>query len=89
MHKKDLTLKKGRWAECERKILVIILIDTSIDAVAAGSDTDIPDEEGFNEVWLADYTQVEAFGAVDLFAVVHAELEGHFATGDAGQKPYG
>ena len=89
MQKKYLTLKKGRWSECERKILVIVLIDTSIEAVAAGSDTDLPDGESFDEIWLADYTQVEPFGAVDLFAVIHPELKGHYATGDRGQKPYG
>ena len=89
MHRKNQTLTKGRWPKCERKILVIILIDTSLEAVTAGTDTDTPSEGGFSEVWLADYTQVEAFGAVDLFAVVHPELEGHFATGDRGQKPFG
>jgi len=89
LHKKDQTLTKGRWSECERKILVIVLVDASIEAVGLGTDTDTPDEEGFDEIWLADYTQVEAFGAVDLFAIVHPELKGHFATGDWGQKPYG
>ncbi len=39
MHKKDQLLKKGHWSKCERKILVVVLIDTSIEAVAAGSDT--------------------------------------------------
>ena len=43
----------------------------------------------FDEVWLADLTQVEAFGAVDLFAIVHPTLEGRFATGDRDQKPFG
>lgn len=89
LHKKDQTLTKGRWPDCERKLLVVILVDASIDAVAAGTDTDRPDEDGFDEVWLADYTQVEAFGAADLFAIVHPDLKGHFATGDWGQKPYG
>jgi hypothetical protein len=89
MHSKDQTLPRGRWPECERKILVVMLIDTSLTAITAGIDTDTPTEGGFSEVWLADYTQAEAFGAVDLFAVVYPKLEGHFATGDQGQKPYG
>ncbi len=61
----------------------------SIEAVDLDTDTDTPDEGGFDEIWLADYTQVEAFGALDLFAIVHPELKGHFATGNWGQKPYG
>jgi len=89
LHKKDQTLGKGRWHECQRKILVIMLIDTTIDAIVAGAETDKPQPGGFDEVWLADYTQVEAFDGVDLFVLVHKDLEGHFATGDYGQKPYG
>jgi hypothetical protein len=76
-------------AQCERKVLVIILIDAAIGAITAGTETDRPKEDGFDEVWLADYTQVEAFGSVDLFAIVHSKLEGRFATGDYGQKPFG
>jgi hypothetical protein len=86
--KKEL-LTKGRWPECQRKILVVMLIDATIDEVAAETDTDRPEAGGFDEIWLADYSQVEAFRAVDLFAVAHPKLEGHFATGDQGQKPYG
>jgi hypothetical protein len=89
MHQKDQKLPKGHWPQCDRKILVIMLVDVSIDAVTAGTETDRPDEDGFDEVWLADHTQAEAFGAVDLFAIVHPTLEGWFATGDRGQKPFG
>jgi hypothetical protein len=89
MHQKDQKLQSGRWPQCERKILVIILVDAAIGAITAGTETDRPNEDGFDEVWLADYTQVEAFGAVDLFAIVHPKLEGRFATGDYGQKPFG
>lgn len=89
MHRKRQTLTKGRWPRCQRKILVIMLIDTSLDAIMTGAETDTPSEDDFTEIWLADYTQFEAFGAVGLFAVVHPELEGRFATGDHGQKPYG
>jgi hypothetical protein len=71
-------LAKGRWSECERKILVIVLVNASIEAVGLGTDTDTPDEGGFDEIWLADYTQVEAFGAVDQVAIVHPVLKGHF-----------
>jgi hypothetical protein len=89
MHQKDQKLTSERWSQCERKILVIILIDAAIGAITTGTETDRPREDGFDEVWLADYTQGEAFGAVDLFAIVHPKLEGRFATGDYGQKPFG
>ena len=89
MHRKHQTLTKGRWPQCERKILAIMLIDTTLDALMTGAETETPRNGGFTEIWLANHTQLEAFGAVDLFAVVHPRLEGHFATGDKGQKPYG
>lgn len=78
----------ARWPQCERRILVVMLIDTSLDELGA-FDTDRPAESCFTEIWLADYTQLDAFGAVDLFAVVHPTLSGHFATGNRGQKPFG
>lgn len=91
VEKKSGTLTDGRWPNCDRKILVIMMVDISIvDIVAAaGLETHEPDEGGFDEIWLADRTQLDAFGAVDLFAVVHPTLQGHFATGNRGQKPYG
>src|SRR5512132_3700431 len=52
LHKNDQTLAKGRWSECERKILVIVLVDASIEAVGLGTDTDTPDEGGFDEICL-------------------------------------
>lgn len=90
MQKKIETLTGGRWSECARKILVIMMVDVSIsDITRRGARTDQPDVGGFDEIWLADRTQVDAFGAVDLFAILHPTLEGHFATANQGQKPYG
>lgn len=46
MHKKDRTLGKGNWHLCKRKILVVVLIDTDLDAMATGMETDRPEEGG-------------------------------------------
>ncbi|MCA1376995.1 MULTISPECIES: hypothetical protein [unclassified Bradyrhizobium] len=89
LNAKEMTLTRGQWSRCERKILVVMLIDTSLDQLGWGFDTEEPTSEGFTEIWLADHTQVDAFGAVDLLAVVHPTLAGRFATGDHGQKPFG
>ncbi|MGH8226854.1 MAG: hypothetical protein ACREU3_02945 [Steroidobacteraceae bacterium] len=40
--------------------------------------TDEAEQGGFDEVCLADHTQLDALGAVDLFAVTHASLQGRF-----------
>jgi len=89
MHQKEQKLTLGLWQTCTRKILAIMVVDTTISELALGEDTDVPSRNGFDEVWLADCTQIEAFGAVDLFAVVHATLSGYFHTGDDGRKPFG
>ena len=88
-HQKTSKLTKGLWPECERKILVIMLVDCGLDEVRHYFDTDTPDGRGFDEVWLADHTLVEPFGGVDLYPLVHATLEGLFDVSSRDKKPYG
>jgi len=89
MHQKKQTLTKGLWPQCDRKILMIMLIDTSIEVIASGSETDLPKQDDFTEIWLAGYAQVEPFGGVDLFAAVHPHLKGTFDVASRDRKPYG
>jgi hypothetical protein len=89
LHQKGQKLIKGWWPQCERKILVVMAVDSPLHRITPGIETDRPDGDGFDEVWLADLTQVEAFGGVDIFALVHPRLEGLFSTGDWGQNPFG
>jgi hypothetical protein len=42
---------------------------------------------GFEEVWLADFSEVEAYDNVELFCVRPEELRGYYYRGI--QKPYG
>lgn len=88
MHKKGRTLGKGNWHLCKRKILVIVLIDADLDAMA-GMDTDQPEEGGFTEIWLADGTQIEIFGGMDLFPMVHPTATGVYDVASRDQKPWG
>ena len=89
MHKKDRTLPKGNWHRCKRKILVIVLVDTTIDAMVTGMETDRPEDGGFNEVWLADGTQIDIFGGMDLYAVMHPTADGIYDVASRDRKPYG
>ena len=45
------------------------------------------DESGFTEIWLADHSETEAYGAIELFCLYPNEWWGHYAR-DRG-KPYG
>lgn len=87
-HQKSSKLTKGLWPQCERKILVIMLIDCGLDEVKHYFDTDTPSPGGFDEVWLADHTLVDPFAGVDLYPLVHATLEG-LDVSSRDKKPYG
>jgi|SRR5215831_6895853 len=89
LHQKEGKLAKGRWHLCQRKILVVMLIDCPLGEIAASFDTDRPNGSGYNEVWLADCTLVEAFGGVDIFPLSHPTLAGIFPVASRDQKPYG
>ncbi|MBI2435855.1 MAG: hypothetical protein HYV26_23620 [Candidatus Hydrogenedentes bacterium] len=47
------------------------------------------DEYGLMEIWLADYSKVEAFGSVELFCIAPTHLYGHYIPSFDGCKPYG
>jgi hypothetical protein len=89
MHKKSRTLAKGNWHLCKRRILVIVLVDTDLDAVAHGMETDRPEDGGFSEIWLADGTQIEIFGGMDLFAALHPTADGGYDVASRDRKPWG
>jgi hypothetical protein len=87
--KKSATLSRGGWPRCARRILVIQLIDSPPDELLPNLVTDRPNGTDFDEIWLADYTQLHVFGGVDLFPILHATLEGLFPVASEDRKPYG
>lgn len=42
-----------------------------------------------DEVWLADGTQIEIFGGINLFAAVHPTADGIYDVASRDCKPYG
>jgi len=46
------------------------------------------DESGFSEIWIADHTEVEAYGNIELFGLFPAEYWGYHPNNSRG-KPYG
>jgi len=51
MHKKDRTVRRGNWHLCKRRILVIVLIDTDLHAMATGTETDRPEAASTRSGW--------------------------------------
>jgi len=87
--KKDTKLKNGNWPQCERKILVIQLVDYPLSELLPNCTTDKPHDQSFSEIWFADYTITDMYGGVDLFPIVHPNLEGYFPVASENKKPYG
>jgi hypothetical protein len=79
------------WQLPASSILVLYSPDCPIDELEYHLDAELQaefEESGFTEIWIADHTQVEAYGCVDLFCLAPKELWGYYAGSDIG-KPYG
>ena len=89
MAEKSADLSRGGWPRSARRILVIQLVHYPLDELLPNLMTDRPNGTGFDETWLADYTQLDVFGGVDLFPLVHPTLTGLFPVASKDRKPYG
>lgn len=74
--------KRGEpdWKLPDNTILVFELMDIPLAELEPllypGSLPDL-DQVGFTEVWIADYSEIEAYGSVELYALQHPTLSGH------------
>jgi hypothetical protein len=87
--KKSADLSRGGWPRCTRRMLVIQLVHYPLDELLPNLMTDRPNGINFDEIWLADFTQLHVFGGVDLFPIVHPTVEGLFPVASKDRKPYG
>lgn len=85
---KEAKLISGRWQECERRILFIQLEDYPLSGLNF-FETDTPDANGFNEVWLADFTILSTYGRVALHPIIHPLGSGLIVQKPELGKPYG
>ncbi|HIJ53225.1 MAG TPA: hypothetical protein HPP66_08735 [Planctomycetes bacterium] len=91
IEKKDKTRSTnyGNWAD--KTILVLQLRDCSVWSLRPFLD-DIREDfsgYGFVEIWLADYTEIEAYGDVELFGLVPSKWWGYHRRENPYRKPYG
>jgi len=71
---------------------VLQLMDSSIDQVVSFLEKQVIkelNETGFFEIWLADYTILEAFGTVQLYGIKPEKWRGIHDHSRTGNKPYG
>ena len=73
-------------------ILVLQLLDCSLDSLSPLLSEDLQadfEENGFVEVWLADYTRVEPYRDVELFGLKPHAVWGRHDPPNPCPKPYG
>jgi len=72
IYRKDAKRSGFGWTLPDRTVLVLQLLDSSIDQVISFLDDQVIkelNETGFFEIWLADYTIFDAFGTIQLYGI--------------------
>ena len=80
----------GQWTD--NTILVLQLYDCSLSSLKGFITDDLQrdfTENGFVEVWLADYTGIEAYRNIELFGLFPPEWWGYHQRENPCQKPFG
>ncbi len=84
--------RKARYvARVPQTMLVLQLVDGSLDVLRHLLDgmNDEFRDHGFSEVWLADYSGLEAYGDIDLFGLFPDQWWGYHQRPWPDRKPYG
>jgi len=91
--KKSQKMQKGLWRLAENTMLVLQVMDCPLSDTVLHFDKSLQSEmaaSGFSEIWVADYSIIEAFNDVDLFGIHPSKYWGiHRGPRPHGHKPYG
>jgi hypothetical protein len=85
--KKESKRPDPNWKLPDRTILVIQVTDCPLRFIRSELDPDYLPHHGFAEIWLADYSELEAHGNVELFCMHPTRLWGYYPS--TRGKPYG
>jgi len=84
--------RADRYAKkVSENILALQLVDGSF-AQLKGAFNGLEDDftsHGFSEVWIADYTGLDAYGEIELFGLYPRQWWGHHIRPSPERKPYG
>lgn len=89
VERKDKKLRQSDWELADDTILVIQLVDCPISSLYLLDESLKADftPYGFSEIWIADYTEIEVYGDIELFCLHPEKWWGFFAR--PFSKPYG
>ncbi|MFH1702486.1 MAG: hypothetical protein ABIB41_03500 [Nitrospirota bacterium] len=85
-------LEKKRGLASSKVILVMQLVDCPLAELILFLDEKLQNDfasYGFMEIWLADFTGVEAYGDIELFCIHPFERWGYYQRPYPDRKPYG
>lgn len=91
VEKKERARTARYTVQVNETILVLQIIDGSLDVVQValeGLEEDFTDH-GFCEIWLADYSGLEAYGDIELFGLYPKPWWGYHQRLWPDRKPYG
>ena len=91
IEKKDKKRRQPDWDLPDNTILVLQFVDCPISNLHLLDDSLKKDFEsyGFDEIWIADYTGLEAYGDIELFCLYPPEWWGFYERPNPYAKPYG
>jgi hypothetical protein len=90
--KKEEKRRRRYWQLADDTILVVQLFDLRSEWLIRQFDDETlakVSSTGFSEIWIADYTIIEAFGTVQLIGIKPKVFSGLHAHRYSGTKPYG
>lgn len=85
-------LEKKKGLGSDKVILVLQLFDCPLSELITFLNENLRDDfasYGFAEIWLADYTGLEAYGDIELFCLHPSECWGYYQRSYPNRKPYG
>lgn len=90
--KKAEKMTRDNWLITGNIILVLQLMDCRLSAMGDILDCNLQKDfvsYGFTEIWLADYTELDAYGDIELFGLYPAKWWGYHQRRNPYRKPYG
>ena len=92
IYRKDIKRSKSNWKLSKSTVLLLQLMDSSIDQVVLFLDLQIIREinkTGFFEIWIGDYSILEDYGTIQLYGMKPKKWQGLHDHLNSGKKPYG
>ena len=90
IERKEGKRSTGEWT-CRDSTILVLQVDCPLSSLASVLEGQGPEEfaegHGFEEIWVTDQSELDAYGAVEVFCLYPEELWGYYER-DRG-KPYG